>query len=372
MLTRKVRIGIVLSLVLAFAVTIATTLYGDAPRMAEALAHFHWIYLPLILGLTFFNYFWRYLKWQYYLKRLNVTLHWWKSFLIFMSGLSMAITPGKVGELLKSFLLKRSTGEPISRTSPIIVAERLTDGIALLGLSATGLILYRSGLGLLAVLVVLVAVGIGIIQNRRLSLALLSFGERLPLISRIAHPLRSFYESSYRLLQWRALLLAVLIGLISWAGECGALYFVFVGFGVAPSFDLFIKATFIMAFSSLVGSISGLPGGLGTADGSMLVLTRVLVSTSATVGGAATLLIRLCTLWFGLGLGVIAFLLFRSTEHTGLSIKPGRRLSDDDRDGWEEQTPSTDSMLSLESEATAPAADLQTASASAHIGENSV
>jgi len=183
--------------VLAFAVMVAIALYADAPRMLRALASFRWEYLPLILGLTLFNYFWRFIKWQYYLRRLEVKISWRKSLLIFISGLSMAITPGKVGELLKSYLLKRSTGAPISRTSPVIVAERLTDGIAMLGLAATGLVLYRFGWELLLALLVIVVVGILVIQNRPLALALLSFGERLPVVSRIAHLIRAFYESSY-------------------------------------------------------------------------------------------------------------------------------------------------------------------------------
>jgi uncharacterized protein (TIRG00374 family) len=328
-LTRKMRTGIVFSLVLALAVMTAIALYGDGPRMVVALAHFRWQYLPLILGLTLFNYFWRFIKWQYYLRRLNIQIRRWKSFWVFISGLSMAITPGKVGELLKSYLLKRSTGAAMSRTSPVIMAERLTDGIAMLGLAATGLVLYRFGWELLLVLLISGLAVIALIQNRALALRVLGFGERQPVVSRIAHLIRAFYESSYTLLRWRPLLLAVLIGLISWSGECWALYFVFRGLGVPPSVDLFIKATFILAVSSLVGSVSGLPGGLGTADGSMLGLTRLLISPSATLGGAATLLIRLCTLWFGLGLGLIALLIVRSTERTSLFIERG--------DGWEEQ-----------------------------------
>jgi uncharacterized protein (TIRG00374 family) len=323
------RTGIVFSLVLALAVMTAIALYGDGPRMVVALAHFRWQYLPLILGLTLFNYFWRFIKWQYYLRRLNIQIRRWKSFWVFTSGLSMAITPGKVGELLKSYLLKRSTGAAMSRTSPVIMAERLTDGIAMLGLAATGLVLYRFGWELLLVLLISGLAVIALIQNRALALRVLGFGERQPVVSRIAHLIRAFYESSYTLLRWRPLLLAVLIGLISWSGECWALYFVFRGLGVPPSVDLFIKATFILAVSSLVGSVSGLPGGLGTADGSMLGLTRLLISPSATLGGAATLLIRLCTLWFGLGLGLIALLIVRSTERTSLFIERG--------DGWEEQ-----------------------------------
>ncbi len=303
---------------------IAISLYADLPRMVVTLANFRWAYLPIILGLTLFNYLGRFFKWQYYLKRLKIELAWKKSLLIFLSGLSMAITPGKIGELLKSYLLKRSTGAAISRTSPIIFAERLSDGMAMLALSATGLVLYRFGWELLLVLLVVALAGITFIQNRTLSLGLLKFGERLPVVSRVAHLARAFYESAYTLLQWRPLLLAVSLGIISWAGECGALYVVFIGLGATASVDLLIKATFILGISSLIGSASGLPGGLGTADGSMLGLTRLLVSTSATLGGAATLLIRFCTLWFGLLVGVGALLLYRATQPVDISVEQER------------------------------------------------
>jgi len=321
LLTRKLRSSVVFSLVLAFAVFVAVALYADAPRLVAALVHFRWEYLPLILALTLFNYSWRFVKWQYYLKRLEVSLHWSKSLLIFVSGLSMAITPAKVGELLKSYLLKRETGAAISHTSPIILAERLTDGIAMLVLASAGLALYRFGWEILLLLLLLGLAGILLVQKRRLVLALFSWGERLPVLPRFVHLLRAFYESTYVLLRWRPLLLAILIGLVSWSGECGALYFVFTGLGVAPGADLFIKATFILAFASLVGSASGLPGGLGAAEGSVLGLTLLLVSASVTLGAAATLLIRFCTLWFGLGIGVIALLVFSTTQDTPLFRK---------------------------------------------------
>ena len=315
---KNLRTGILLSLALAIIVMTAVALYGDLPKMIAALAHFQWALLPVVLALTLYNYAWRFIKWQYYLKRLDIHVPWIRSLLIFLSGLSMAITPGKVGELLKSYLLKRSTGEPISRTSPIIMSERLTDGIAMIVLAGVGLVLYRFGLELLVALLAFVLVGVGIIQNRRLSLALLGFGERLPLISHIAHLLRAFYESTYTLLQWRPFLLAITIGIISWTGECAALYFVFGGLGLGFGPDVFIKSMFIMALSSLIGSVSGLPGGLGTADGSMLGLTRLLLTPSATIGSAAVLLIRLCTLWFGLAVGALALLLYRATQRTDI------------------------------------------------------
>jgi len=71
LLTHKVKTGIVFSLVLAFIVLVAIALYADLPRMVTVLAHFRWQYLPLILGLTLFNYAWRFVKWQYYVGRLD-------------------------------------------------------------------------------------------------------------------------------------------------------------------------------------------------------------------------------------------------------------------------------------------------------------
>ncbi|GAC1349593.1 MAG: lysylphosphatidylglycerol synthase transmembrane domain-containing protein [Ktedonobacteraceae bacterium] len=365
LLTRQIRTGILFSLVLAFVVTTAIALYADVPQMLQALARFHWVYLPFILELTLFNYLCRFFKWQYYLKRLKLQVPWVKSLLIFISGLSMAITPGKVGELLKSYLLKRTTGAPISRTSPIIVAERLSDGLAMLLLATTGLVLYRFGWALLLLFLAVGLAGIMLIQNRRLSLALLNYGERLPKVARIAHLLRAFYESSYTLLQWRPLLLAVSIGVISWSGECAALYFVFTGLGIVPSPDLLIQSTFILSVSSLIGSASGLPGGLGTADGSMLGLTRLLVTTSATLAGAATLLIRLCTLWFGLGLGVIALLIFRSTQHTDAPEEEVGSWEDYNSSGSKQSTTNT---LSVQEEQRG----LQPASASTSNGDKFV
>src|SRR5258708_29569890 len=47
---------------------------------------------------------------------------------------------------------------------------------------------------------------------------------------------------------------------------------------------------------------------------------------SAAVGGAAVLLIRLCTLWFGLGLGLIALLFYRTTQLVDHSSEQGERL----------------------------------------------
>lgn len=308
---KQLRTKVLISLAFGLVVIVGVSFYADLPHLLQALKFFPWALLPAILGLTLLNYVLRFIKWEYYLRCLRLGVPRLVSLKIFVAGLSMAITPGKVGELLKSYLIKRYNGTPISRTAPVIMAERLTDGLAMLLLAAGGLALYGIGWqGLLAILLAALAL-IGIIQYRALALRLLGWGEHLPVLRRFAQSLHAFYESAYQLLRWRPLLLAVAIGLVSWSGECIAFYLVLVGLGLSATPTLLVQAAFILATSTLVGSVTGLPGGLGSADLSILGLIFALVTHDTTIAGAATLLIRFCTLWFGVSLGVVGLVVFR-------------------------------------------------------------
>ena len=51
--------------------------------------------------------------------------------------------------------------------------------------------------------------------------------------------------------------------------------------------------------------LSFLPGGLGVAEGSMTGLIRVLGDVPRAAAVAATVLIRLATLWFAVALGLV-------------------------------------------------------------------
>src|SRR5207248_2162695 len=76
--------------------------------------------------------------WELYLRRLGVRIPLRDSFGIFLSGFSLTVTPGKIGEVLKSYLLREVHGVPMARTAPIVIAERLTDLVALAALALVG------------------------------------------------------------------------------------------------------------------------------------------------------------------------------------------------------------------------------------------
>ena len=305
---------------LAIVAASGLAIFADARALGTALRDFPWWLTVPVLALALFNYALRFLKWELYLRALNVAgVDRGTSGLIFLSGFSMSVTPGKAGEIIKGVLLRRVAGTPLSRSAAILAAERISDGIAMLVLAGVGLIQFSQARPLLAV-AALGAGGVALVLQRPAALAgLLTRFERLPVIGSKLHHLADFLAASGVLVRPRLLLAAVALGTVSWAGECVALYLILGGLGIDPSWHLLLVATFTLAVSSIAGAVSLLPGGLGVAEASVTGLLLALVTDAAMTRGvaaAATLLIRFATLWFAVLLGVVALAML----HRRLSV----------------------------------------------------
>lgn len=297
-------------LLLGVLVLIGLTLAGDIRQVGRTVLAFDWRYYPAALALTLFNYTLRFLKWHYYLGQIGAGgITWRESMRLFVAGFPLAVTPGKAGEALKALWLKKLSGLPFGRGVSVVVAERISDGLAVLALSTLGVIAYPAYWpGFALVLALLVGV-VALSQIRPLALTLLGWGEKLPLVKRMAHGLREFYEGSYALFKPSSTLIAVSLGTVSWLGEGIGFYLILLGLGLDPSWKLLSIAVFVLAFSTVVGAASALPGGLGAAEASIAGMLAFVAGMDGALAAAATLLIRLATLWFGILLGLIAWAL---------------------------------------------------------------
>jgi uncharacterized protein (TIRG00374 family) len=312
--------GLVASFIVGVAVFIGLAIYGDIGSVTDSFAEFRWSYVPLILGLTCLNYILRFYKWDYYLKTLDIRMSGRDSLSIFLSGLTMSVTPGKLGEVFKSFLLKRLNGTEMSRSVPVVVAERVTDVLGLLILAALSFSAFQYGMQLLMVVLVASAALVLVIKSRRLSLWLLKRTRSYPYLTRLSDSLSAAYESAHTLFGFKNLAVATTLSVASWGFECLAMYFVLKGFGVDASVLL---GTFVFSFSSLAGAVSLLPGGLLVAEGSSTGLL-ILAGFSRAVAASATMIIRICTLWFGVVVGLIAVLFVRRrTEKLPITFTGG-------------------------------------------------
>jgi len=286
---------------LGVGVAVATAVLAQWSATLEALARFRWGLLPLILLAVLANYALRFAKWELYLSLLSIPLPRRQSLCVFLTGLTMAITPGKFGELLKAVLVRDLVGTEVARTASVVMAERLTDVAGLLLLSGVGATALPHGTLLLGLLAAFLGLAVVLLRSRRLSGLAGRALDRVPGLARLKVPLRSFVGSGRTLLAPRVLLVALTLSAASWFFECLAFYVVLDGLDATTTLR---TATFVYAFASLAGALSMLPGGLGVAEGSLAGLLTLL-GTRPPDAAAATLVIRAATLWFGVGVGAL-------------------------------------------------------------------
>ncbi len=310
----RYRNKIIIGLLLGCGVVAATMLLSDVNALAVQAVAFPWLIMIPVLALRAANWVLRFAKWHFYLHRVGVrNLRLSDSFAVFTSGFVLSLSPGKVAEALKSLILKSLADAPIAVTLPVVAAERLSDGIAVLLLLALsiGALAADSYWPVVLGSLILFAAGIALLQNRVLCLALLEQAARLPGISRFARALRAFYESSYQIVRWRSLLVAVGLGTTANFLDGVGVYLILLGIGLPAGAETFFQALLIISLSVVVGSVSALPGGLGAADLSIGVTLRTVAGLGAAEAGFATLLARFVQLWWGVLVGVGVGLLFR-------------------------------------------------------------
>ena len=295
--------GIWATAILTVVVFAALFVSADAGAVLEAFERFDLRAFAAVVALTTVGYGFRFGKWEFYLRELDVDVPLKTSLTVFFSGLMMVVTPGKAGEVWKAWLLRDLEGVSASKTTSVVGAERVTDLLSLSLLAAVGVLAYgRSPTILLAVAAVFAA-GIGLLQWRAGCLRLLSWTESVPIIGEYAEALETFYESTYRLFGLRPLSVATVLGILAWGLEGVALWITLQGFGVEAALMVGI---FVFALGSVVGAVSMLPGGLGAAEASMagLLLTFGIAEPIAV---GATMVIRVGTLWYAAVLGLVVF-----------------------------------------------------------------
>lgn len=303
-LIRRLTIG----LIFGFFVFLALVLVGDLNQVSGEMLSFRWSYFPLVIALTLVNYLLRFFKWHFYLHQVGVKeISYLESARLFVAGFPLAVTPGKVGEALKGFWLKQKTGIPAARGISVVLAERISDGIGVLALSTLGVIAYPQYWPVFAVVLIALVSVIVFSQIRPIALSLIRLSSRLPVAGRFSHSMHEFYEGSFALFRPYATLYAIGLGIISWFSEGVGLYIILLGLGMSPSGELLSIAVFIYAFSTVIGAISALPGGLGATEVSVTGMLVVLLGLGAGTAAAATLLIRFTTLWFGVGIGLFVW-----------------------------------------------------------------
>lgn len=285
-------------------------IYTGMSQIGSSLERFHASAFVLALALACFNYLLRFLKWQYYLRRLGVEgVPALDSLLVFLTGFVLTITPGKLGEVFKSVVLAKTHGVPVARTAPIVIADRLTDVIGIVILILIGGATFPGGLPWALAGTGAVALGLLFILWETPGMLLcqrLEHGRGR--LSQLVPRLRESLASLRVLAGPSSLSIPTLLSVVGWGCEGVALFVLLAGFKADVSLSLSI---FFYATATLAGALVPVPGGLGLVEG---MLREELVHLGGVEQGAATsamILVRLATLWWAVVVGFLALLILR-------------------------------------------------------------
>ena len=316
----RLKRNLILALALGVAVYLVLAVVSGFGSLTAALDDFNFALVPAILGLVLLSYAGRFLRWLYYLRILKVSVPLLTNAAIFAAGLSMTISPGKLGEVLKSVFVRQASGAPVARTAPAVVAERATDGTGMVAWGFLGAFALGLGPGTMVLFLAVAALGIAVLRSKRLSLLAERALLKLPLLNRLAPHLGDFHASSNELLAARPLVVGTVISFLSWGLECLAVYLCTVGLDTDMPFLLVV---FVFAVSSLIGVLSMLPGGIGAVEAGLYGQFVTVAGLPAGLAAALTVMIRLATLWFATLVGIVGLFAVRTIlGNTSLTPEP--------------------------------------------------
>jgi glycosyltransferase 2 family protein len=279
------------------------SLWGGWQEVVAAMVRIGFIGTAIALALSLVNYGLRFVRWQKYLALLGHRIHTAESLRIYIAGFGLTILPGKAGEAIRSLFLKHH-GVSYPESLAAFFSEHFSNLISMLLLVSIGLWVYPPGKPLVVILAALIVTGLVVLQQAKWLHVLKTFAKnRLParLGKLVDHGIEIVLHSG-RCFRLPMLLYGIALGLVAWGAEGLAFYYIMHLLGSDLSLQV---ALFIYAFSMLVGALSFLPGGLGGAEATMVTLL-ILNHVAQPQAVAATVLIRLATLWFAVALGVIA------------------------------------------------------------------
>jgi len=253
-------------------------------------------------------------RWNLMIRELGIQINLKSSILIYLCGTAFGLSPGRLGEVAKSHYLKRLVDAPISKTAPTIIIERFLDVFAILIIALSSVLLI--GEKHQEILLGYIAVGIFLllIYKKKHLIKILKKAESIPVLKRISNNLIPSIDIIFLLLKPKIFAKTFFLSALSWLIESLVVYLVLKSFNIDLSI---IKSAFIYVVSSLIGSSSLLPGGIGTTEGGLLAFFLwENIKYDDAIG--PIIVIRILVLWMTIIFGIIVN---RLTEMTILKNK---------------------------------------------------
>jgi len=257
----------------------------------------------------------RAIRWARLLRESGAVISWIELLRILMLGWFVnCLVPAKLGDLYRSFLVKRRFGVSLSRTVGVVVAERMLDIVVVFGLLVVGgyvafgrsvlpdlRIVYATGAGL-ALLIGVGLVGIYAVAPKVARF----FPDEMRRIGRL------FREGVLHSL--RALPVAGALTILVWALEAARLYFVLAALGVhIPESGV----VFVAVATSLLTTVPLTPAGFGFVEIAMVYVLTEGFGLGQSTAVAVAVLDRAVSVFSVIVVGAVIYVRTSASERVG-------------------------------------------------------
>jgi uncharacterized protein (TIRG00374 family) len=298
---------LIIILIMVFYISFA--LYSDINKFITDLQTINLkLLVPILLSFAT-TIFIKSIRQYFFLRQINIHINFKENVIIFLAGLSMLVTPGGLGQMIKSHFLLKDHNKPVAKTIPLVVVERYHDVLALFSFIVVLSVINTAipvltiipilliGIFLLALMLIIRKYRVlGFFQQRR-------FINKIPLLRNLEEKSYSEFNTSLSLLfKNKSIVYGWLYSMATWSFEAVGIFLCFKAFGLDISFIL----STLFGFSSvLFGAVSFVPGGAGLTE---VIFIHILSSNGLELSMATTLVIfyRLTSIWFSTAIGVIA------------------------------------------------------------------
>ncbi len=226
---------------------------------------------------------------------------------VYAGGFLMNLTPGRIGELWRSWVFWRVWRLKYRRTLPLLIGDRLLDLCALLLFAGAALGL-GPGLGWLATPCLIVASALVMLialpgwARRATKAVWVATGRRRP---RLFALLLSVCRNVALLLKPVHLFKFLPLSLLAWSTEAIALHMLMPAIGG----ELSLRAAHAaLGLGNVAGAITFLPGGIGSQELTMALFIAGVAGNSTAQAMAMVGIMRVSTLWYSAALGLPFFL----------------------------------------------------------------
>ena len=308
------------ALIILFPITFAFYLFfSDFGKFGNLLFLTKKLFLEIASGLCLISigYLIRYLRWRIIINSIGFSPPAKMESKLWLASYSFTATPGKIGELIRCYFLRKMFNIPLKYSFFSIIIERLYDLIAVaifivcfFIVNYKELILTQEKnyliIGFTFFMLLTFLIKIKLIDYRKFIGFLID--KDIKFFGKV-FKVRNFLKLSNfkNLLKLNVLLKITFLSLVSWGLE-GIAFLLLI---TKSNFEIsLLTATFIHTTAGLIGALTLLPGGLGLTE---IITVSILKFHTVPIdyGIPITSIMRLMTLWYITLLGIISLFIIQ-------------------------------------------------------------